>query len=82
MGFADRSRRSGKGLVAPADVATACLPGTADRWLGRVLLEWLGLVTAFPGAGGQAALLPITDAGRARGGPAPLSQALRCEEVC
>jgi hypothetical protein len=56
-----------------ADVTSACLPGTPKELVGRLLgnLDWLGYVTVYPGPGGTAAALQITQRGRtAAGGPA------------
>jgi DNA-binding IscR family transcriptional regulator len=56
-----------------ADVTSACLPGTPNELVSRILgnLDWLGYVTAYPGPGGTAAALQITQKGMAAaGGPA------------
>ncbi len=57
-----------KHLIARVgDVARACLVGASPEWVDRVIgtLDWFGYVTVFYGPAGEAAVVQITDRGKA-----------------
>ena len=55
------------GWATVAEVTSACLPGTPKELVSRMVgnLDWLGYVTVYPGPGGTAAALQITQKGMA-----------------